>query len=117
MKRLPEITAIQHQGTHAVILSLLVQPELHYFPNHFPDYPLLPGVVQLDWAIHFGRKTLQARGDFCRMDNIKFQAIVQPGQKLDLHLQWHAENGRLEFAYKQDEKTFSSGVVILAVAS
>ena len=117
MKLLPEITAIQHEGDHAVTLSLLVQPALHYFPNHFPHYPLLPGVVQLDWAIHFGRETLQATGEFCRMDNIKFQAIVQPGQRLNLHLQWNADSGRLAFAYRLDEKTFSSGIVILAVAS
>lgn len=117
MKLLPEIASIVHEETNSVTLALLVQPELHYFPNHFPNYPLLPGVVQLDWVIHFGREILQATGEFCRMDNIKFQAIIQPAQKLNLHLQWHAENGCLEFAYRLDETTFSSGTVVFTGTS
>lgn len=117
MTLLPEVISIAYEESNAVTLSLLVQPELHYFPNHFPNYPLLPGVVQLDWVIHFGRGILQVTGEFCRMDNIKFQAIVRPAQRLNLRLQWQADTRRLAFTYTLDETTFSSGIVVFTTAS
>jgi 3-hydroxymyristoyl/3-hydroxydecanoyl-(acyl carrier protein) dehydratase len=34
---------------------LRVPPTLEHFRGHFPGFPILPGVVQLDWAVRFGR--------------------------------------------------------------
>ncbi|MCB5188038.1 hypothetical protein LG200_08480 [Methylobacillus caricis] len=112
MQLLPEIKSILRTTPHAVVLELRVQPELHYFPHHFPEFPILPGVVQLNWAVHFSREQLAIEGEFSALENVKFQSIVLPGQKLELLLEWHAGKRRLEFLFAQGEQNFSSGRII-----
>ncbi|MCB5183733.1 hypothetical protein LG201_00755 [Methylobacillus gramineus] len=117
MQLLPEIKAITHTAPDAVALSLYVQPALHYFPNHFPDFPILPGVVQLNWAVHFAREHLAMTGKFSALENIKFQSIVLPQQALELSLKWHAPQQRLEFVFALGAQKFSSGRIIFGGAA
>src|SRR5690606_37926347 len=37
------------------LLTFDLDPALAVFDGHFPGYPILPGVAQLDWAVRFGR--------------------------------------------------------------
>lgn len=116
MQLLPEVLAIQEQTEHSLVLQLQVQADLHYFPNHFAGFPLLPGVVQLNWVMHFGREHLPVTGEFKSLENIKFQSIVQPGQRMQLHLHWQAATQRLEFEFSHGEQKFSSGRIVLMEA-
>lgn len=111
---LPEIIAQRDDGADRLTLTLRIQPELDYFVGHFPELPLLPGVVQVDWAVRFGRELLQARGDFVSLDNLKFQAMIVPNATVQLALEWQAASGRLNFAYTQGETVMSSGRICLA---
>ncbi len=47
-----------------VLLALTVPDDLLYFDGHFRVAPVLPGVVQVDWAIHYGRLHLGLTGAF-----------------------------------------------------
>ncbi|HWT54903.1 MAG TPA: hypothetical protein VN066_08840 [Rhodocyclaceae bacterium] len=106
---LPEVLAIHADGTDRLVLSLHVQPALEYFEGHFAGLPLLPGVVQVDWAMRLGRRHLPVCGDFFSLDNLKFQDMIFPGAKVALALEWHAANGRLSFDYRQGDQPLSSG--------
>ena len=44
------------RGSEAAELDILLDPALAAFDGHFPQAAILPGVAQLDWAIHFGRE-------------------------------------------------------------
>ncbi|MBS1228773.1 MAG: AMP-dependent synthetase and ligase [Proteobacteria bacterium] len=100
-----------------VVIDLLVPRELAHFAGHFPDLPILPGVVQIDWAIRHAREHLPLRGQFTALENIKFQALVLPDTQLELTLTWDDENARLDFIFANSQRRCSSGRIVFDSAA
>lgn len=95
-------------------LLLQIDPEITYFKGHFDDYPILAGVVQLDWAIHYGKKLLDAHGSFSGMEVIKFQQPILPNDNVLLTLKWDEEKQKLYFWYTSgDNISHASGRIKL----
>ncbi len=94
-------------------LQLSVPPDLVYFSGHFPKAPVLPGVVQVEWALNLGRQLLNLTGPFAGMEVLKFQQLVRPGDEIQLHLRFDPERSKLYFAYRNDTATCSSGRILL----
>ncbi|HTL99282.1 MAG TPA: hypothetical protein VL181_10810 [Holophagaceae bacterium] len=88
---------------------LEVAPEHPAFEGHFPDLPILPGVVQVDWALRLGGEVFGPLGDFESLEHLKFQAVIRPGEPLRLSLAWDAEQRELAFAYTGGAEKKSSG--------
>ncbi|HET9680305.1 MAG TPA: AMP-binding protein, partial [Gammaproteobacteria bacterium] len=109
---LPDIVQSERNG-NSLRLSFTVTDEIKWFTGHFPNKPILPGVVQIDWAIHFAQAHFGSSSGFQRMEKIKFQNLIVPGQKLNLVLEQKPDNTRIAFRYEYDEQTFSSGIVKL----
>jgi acyl-coenzyme A synthetase/AMP-(fatty) acid ligase len=97
-------------------LQLVVPPDLAYFSGHFPSAPVLPGVVQVDWALSLGRQLLDLPPRFVGMEVLKFQQLVRPGDEIQLHLRFDRERGKLYFAYRNDTAACSSGRIVLGAA-
>ena len=53
-RKFPYVLGVEQTG-EGVELKLNVPQNLIYFPDHFSSYPILPGVVQIAWAEHFGQ--------------------------------------------------------------
>lgn len=106
--RLPEVISQEITGTTCK-LCLRVPTSSPYFEGHFPDVPVLPGVVQVVWAEHFGRELLGVIGLFRSMRTVKFKAIVLPGAELELALEYCADEGRLQFHYRSASGEHSQG--------
>jgi acyl-coenzyme A synthetase/AMP-(fatty) acid ligase/3-hydroxymyristoyl/3-hydroxydecanoyl-(acyl carrier protein) dehydratase len=96
-------------------LQLSVPPDLAYFSGHFPKAPVLPGVVQVEWALNLGQQLLNLTGAFAGMEVLKFQQLVRPGDEIQLHLRFDPERRKLYFAYRNDTATCSSGRILLGV--
>ncbi|WP_435034438.1 AMP-binding protein [Pseudomonas neuropathica] len=96
-------------------LQLSVPPDLAYFSGHFPKAPVLPGVVQVEWALSLSRQLLNLTGAFAGMEVLKFQQLVRPGDEIQLHLRFDPERRKLYFAYRNDTATCSSGRILLGV--
>ncbi|WP_322845641.1 AMP-binding protein [Pseudomonas sp. B33.4] len=96
-------------------LQLSVPPDLAYFSGHFPKAPVLPGVVQVEWALNLGRQLLNLSGPFAGMEVLKFQQLVRPGDEIQLHLRFDPERSKLYFAYRNDTATCSSGRILLGI--
>ncbi|KAE9648601.1 acyl-CoA synthetase family protein [Pseudomonas sp. PB106] len=97
-------------------LQLSVPADLAYFSGHFPKAPVLPGVVQVEWALNLGRQLLNLTGAFAGMEVLKFQQLVRPGDEIQLHLRFDPERSKLYFAYRNDTATCSSGRILLGAA-
>jgi acyl-coenzyme A synthetase/AMP-(fatty) acid ligase len=107
----PEVLA-QVESAGEWNLQLAVPPDLAYFSGHFPTAPVLPGVVQVEWALGLGQQLL-ALGRFAGMEVLKFQQLVRPGDEVQLHLRYDVERGKLYFAYRNEAATCSSGRILL----
>ncbi len=66
-------------------------PDLPLFEGHFPDYPVLPGVIIMEalaqaasFSILVEREAEGTLGFFAGIDNAKFRNQVRPGDTLTL---------------------------------
>lgn len=94
-------------------LQLAIPPDLAYFSGHFPATPVLPGVVQVDWALALGQQLLDLPGRFAGMEVLKFQQLVRPGDCIQLNLRFDVQRQKLYFAFLNDGAPCSSGRIIL----
>jgi 3-hydroxymyristoyl/3-hydroxydecanoyl-(acyl carrier protein) dehydratase len=108
----PQIRQVSVAGTTAT-LSLFIPSNLLYFSGHFPGKPVLPGVVQVDWAIKFAREYLRVPDGFHRMEAVKFHAFITPNAILQLTLRYDPAKETLHFTYTSHGRRFSSGRIVL----
>lgn len=107
---LPEIESLErtHDG---LSLRFVVPASLDYFEGHFPGCQLLPGVVQIGWAVELARQYLQFDNSFHSLAAVKFMRVIQPEARLALHFAIDEDNRELSFEYQCDGQTCSSGRV------
>ena len=111
--QLPERLSTR-QSDDSWLLELGIPLDLAHFSGHFPQTPVLPGVVQIDWAIALARELI---GDlpprFEGMEVLKFQQLARPGDRLLLTLRFDRARGKLHFAYRNGDAPCSSGRILL----
>ncbi|MGO2488171.1 MAG: AMP-binding protein [Pseudomonas taetrolens] len=110
--KLPEVLS-QTEGDGQWTLTLGIPPDLAFFSGHFPKTPVLPGVVQVDWALNLGQQLLVLPPRFAGMEVLKFQQLVRPGDQLELTLRFDPERSKLHFAYRNANAACSSGRIVL----
>lgn len=117
LPRLPELVAQVRDGK-ALLLDLFVPANLYYFDGHFPGRPVLPGVVQTHWAVHYGREFFDVSGGFAGLEVVKFQQIITANQHLQLRLEYQPDKGKLYFGYTsrrgEAEVAHASGRIVFS---
>jgi acyl-coenzyme A synthetase/AMP-(fatty) acid ligase len=108
--REPECLYVSRSGA-GVELDLFLQDSLRWFKGHFPGQPILPGVVQLHWAMAAAREHLKLEGAFKGLRAIKFMRPLRPGTRVTLSLT--ALPGGFEFRYATEEGRHATGQVLL----
>ncbi|TJY58293.1 acyl-CoA synthetase [Sinimarinibacterium sp. CAU 1509] len=92
----------------AVELALNVPASLACFPDHFPNYPMLPGVLQIGWAVDAARREFAVSGAARRIVGLKFMQPIRPGADIALRLERMAP-GEIRFSYRCGDTGCSSG--------
>lgn len=106
------ISAPVHEDQHRVSLELEVPWDLPWFAGHFPQQGVVPGVVQIDWAQAYGRRHLPVPERLHRLEVVKFHALITPGTRLTLTLEWQPERHRLMFSFHSPAGPHSSGRLV-----
>jgi 3-hydroxymyristoyl/3-hydroxydecanoyl-(acyl carrier protein) dehydratase len=97
-------------------LVLVVPTNLAYFEGHFPAAPVVPGVVQIKWALASARRCLGVTGMVAGVEALKFQQVMGPETEVTLDLKFSAETGKLNFSFHSGERRYGSGRVLLRAA-
>ena len=96
----------------AVVLSFFVQTDLDYFKGHFPNAPILAGVVQLHWAVEYAKEQFSfTHRNVQNLEVLKFKAVIVPGQNLQLTLT-KKSNEKIIFSYVSDKGQHASGRIV-----
>ena len=111
----PVIARESRTASGGLALHLDIHPELEHFRGHFPEAAILPGVVQLDWAIREGARRFGPFGDFLGLRALKFQRPIVPGMDITLELTHLPAKGALAFAYLSAAGRHASGQAIFAI--
>ena len=97
-------------------LLLEISPELDCFQGHFPGNPVLPGVVQLHWAIIISLSLFGFRDAPLEIKQLKFKNVVTPPATLELTLRNPTEHEVL-FEYASPGQLHSQGRLIFKQVS
>ena len=110
MNGLPTVLARRDEAGR-IELDIEVPPDNHWFKGHFPEFAILPGVVQIGWAAHFAHSLCGLGPGVSGMEHIKFKRPILPGARLVLCLRLDAAEGRLRYEYRDGDQTSSSGTL------
>jgi 3-hydroxymyristoyl/3-hydroxydecanoyl-(acyl carrier protein) dehydratase len=107
----PEITAA-HVGPLRADLDISVPGNLFFFQGHFPGHAILPGVVQVHWAIELARTHLGLKPLFRSIEGLKFHHVIKPETKLRLTLEKSEQTGKLHFSFASEIGVHSQGRIL-----
>ncbi len=85
---------IVSQDEKTIVCRKTFSQDDFFVQGHFPDYPLVPGVIQCECCLQAGAILLArhtpADGDgvpvATRLDAVKFKRMVRPGDTVEVHV-------------------------------
>ncbi len=94
--------------------DLCVPDDLSVWPGHFPEYAIVPGVLQIRWVLSLVHRLTEREGSIEAIEVLKFKRPLLPGQKFRLEVQVNERDpSRFRFRLIDGESVFSSGVLCL----
>lgn len=111
MTRIPEPQKLIQHTAHKVTVVVKVEPELIFFPGHFPVQSVLPGVVMVDWAVSFAERFLPVTVEFTQLEAIKFKQVVKPPHEISIHLEFRPDTQKLLYKVDSALGEHSSGKI------
>ena len=94
-------------------LELEVPKDLCFLRGHFENMPVVPGVVQLQWAIEWAAQWLGAQPRVRSVEALKFKQILAAGTRFRLRLERTNDVQKLRFKLWNERGEFSSGRILV----
>ena len=96
--QLDRITDVQIGESLRAVKGLTLSEE--YLQDHFPRFPVMPGVLMMEamfqasmWLVRATEDFAHARVVLRQSRNIKFQDLVEPGRQLEIDVQLKSMEG------------------------
>lgn len=97
-------------------LNITVGPEVQWFEGHFPEQPVLAGVVQTHWVGELSAYLFELKGGFSSVQNLKFQTVILPEAKITLGLSFDPDKSLVKFKYYDENHSYSEGKMTFTAA-
>jgi len=108
----PQALAVRQLSADAVEVDLAVPASLPCFADHFPSYPMLPGVLQLGWAVQLAQRHFGIEAPMRQVGQLKFQHPIRPDTALTLRLTRSGDE--VAFSYATPAQACSAGRLAFA---
>ncbi len=96
-------------------IEITFPEDYQFFKGHFPDFALLPGMIQVHLAIQFAKDKFILKGEFLGFKSVKFSSPLIPNEKVVLELEYSPAKKVLNFIYKKNELDFySKGSILIS---
>ncbi len=87
------VDSIEHQDENQIVCRKTFRPDEFFFQGHYPDFPLVPGVILCESAAQAGAILLSGLIDdangvpvLTKMDNVRFKRMVRPGDTIEMEV-------------------------------
>ena len=88
------IDEIVSRSDDDIVCRKTFHPNEFFVQGHFPDYPIVPGVIQCECCLQAGAILLAQHTPnedgivpvATRMDNVKFKRMVRPGDTVEIQV-------------------------------
>jgi len=94
-------------------VSLSIAADHPAFAGHFPDMPIVPGVVLLDEALHAIGEAIGIDLSACTIGSLKFLSPVRPGEPVCIDYGMQAA-GAIRFDILSGERKIATGTIRLS---
>jgi 3-hydroxymyristoyl/3-hydroxydecanoyl-(acyl carrier protein) dehydratase len=108
------LSRLDDNSTYRWLLD--ISPELDWFRGHFPGNPVLPGVVQLHWAVKVAQAIFGLTGAPAEIKRLKFKSIVMPPRIVELSVFRSSEN-EVQFEFISMGQQHSEGRLVFVGGS
>lgn len=113
-RRKPRWLGTEQLDAQRCLISLEVPERLIFLDGHFEQFPIVPGVVVVQWVIELAERSFGSLGVFSSCEQLKFQLPMRPGMRLRLELT-QRENG-VAFAFHSHEGRHANGRISFTAA-
>ncbi len=112
------------RGNGSIERTCEVPEDLQCFRGHFPGFPVVPGVLQLDWAMDLAAVVLGTTPTIQEIETFKLIRPLGPGARFRLHVVIddsaamevvEPEGLAMKFSLSSTTETFSVGRITLAL--
>jgi AMP-binding enzyme len=107
---MPEVREMREVADGAE-LDLVIPGDLAYLEGHFPGFPIVPGVVLIDWVIELAARHLAVPVEVGQKFAVKFRHVVRPGEPVTLSLRYEAGRSQLGFEYRNGRQPLATGTI------
>lgn len=94
----PDNCVVKRPDELTALIEMTFSPDYPYFSGHFPNQPLLPGVVQLGIAIEFAREIFSVDTNNA-FPVVKFVSPILPNDTVTLCLKLNSDKKNVSFDY------------------
>lgn len=115
----PNFKILKFRREPGVLTAKLLFPATSdYFDGHFPEFKLLPAVVQVDMVLRLARNFLDVPKELSKMNRTRFSNPILPDVPVMVKITYDADAGKVAFAFTSadGDTSYSNGSLIMNAA-